>query len=113
MGLRRVYECTLPRNERISVQPGDIVGIELIHNPRFILHFDSSDGPANYIFNQQFTQTVNLNDNDRTESAQPQILLTVEITTEVPPTTQLLVTTSSTTEIANNGPTTEDQLPPD
>ena len=103
MGLRRVYECTLPQNERVSVQPRDTVGIELSegNNARFRLYFDGDDGSQNYVFNRQTLQTFNFNrlNAGRNESAQPQILLTVEIATEVPPTTQPLVTTSSTTEM--------------
>ena len=82
-------KCTLSQSERLSVQPGDIVGIELprFNRPKFRLHFDSSGGPTNYIFNEEPLQTVNVNQNDGTESAQPQISLTVERTTEVVPTT--------------------------
>ena len=63
MGTSNVYECTLPQSERVSVQPGDIVGIELSRQieARFRLYFDSSVGPTNYIFNQQSPQTVILN----------------------------------------------------
>ena len=109
MGMSNVYECTLPQNERVSVQPRYIVGIELseINNASFRLYFDGDDGSQNYVFSQENLRTIDFNQNGgRTDSAQPQILLTVEIT----PTTQPLVTTSSTTEIANNGPSTKNSL---
>ena len=81
MGMNNVYECTLPESERMSVQPGDIVGIELSEstNARFRLYFDDNSGPTNYIFNgpSPWLQTVNLNANSGTEPAQPQISLTM------------------------------------
>ena len=100
MGMSSVYECTLLQSERVSVQPGDIVGIELAAQDRaiFRLHFDGRGGPTNYIFNRNSPRTVTLNQNNGTESAQPQILLTVERTTEVVPTTQPLATNSPTNE---------------
>jgi hypothetical protein len=92
-----VYECTLPQSDRVSVQPGDIVGIKQLHiafnRYKFGLHFDNSHGPTNRIFNELFLQTINLNQNDGTEAAQPLISLTVERTVEVVPTTQSLATT--------------------
>ena len=75
MGTSNVYECTLPQSERVSVQPGDIVGIELSEQTRarFRIYFDNDGGSPNYIFNQGSPQTVNLNENNRIESARPQI----------------------------------------
>ena len=35
MGTNNVYECTLPQSERVSVQPGDIVGIEIARNVEY------------------------------------------------------------------------------
>ncbi len=46
-GTTTVYECALPQNERISVQPGDIIGIEIAANNayRFRLYFIADEGP--------------------------------------------------------------------
>ena len=85
MGMSNVYECTLPQSERVSVQPGDIVGIELSgrNNDRFRLYFDDNSGPTNYIFNGRspWLWTVSLNANHETEPAQPQVSLTMQSST--------------------------------
>jgi hypothetical protein len=99
-----VYECTLPQSQRVSVQPGDIVGIETaaFNRYKFGLHFDNSHGPTNRIFNELSLQTINLNQDVGTEEAQPLISLTVERTVEVVPTTQSLASTSPATEMTVN-----------
>ena len=121
MGMSNVYECTLPQSERVSVQPGDIVGIELsaANRAKFRLHFDNSgSGPANYEFNSHghmFSLTGSTIIQD-----QPQISLTVDRTT-VPPssttdalstdllTTQPPSTSTEATSMAATGPApTED-----
>ena len=98
MGMTNVYECTLLQTERVSVQPGDIVGIELPlrNDAKFRLHFDNTNGagPANYVFNNHNTpQTLD----SFTRRDQPQISLTVEPTTVQPPITEAS-TTAMTTE---------------
>ena len=109
MGMSDVYECTLPQSERVSVQPGDVVGIEIARNSRyrFRLYFDDTNsGPTNYVFNGQVS-TATLNQASSIEQDQPQISLTIEpiISTTVPPTTRPLTTTqASTTDL----PTTTD-----
>ena len=84
-GMSNVYECTLPKSERVSVQLGDIVGIELSrpNNARFRLYFGDNSGPTNYIFNGRSPQlqAVNLNENSGTEPAQPQVSLTMQSST--------------------------------
>ena len=110
MGMSDVYECTLPQSERVSVQPGDVIGIEIARNSRyrFRLYFDDTNsGPTNYVFNGQVS-TATLNQASFIKQDHPQISLTIEpiISTTVPLTTRPLTTTqASTTDL----PTT--QLP--
>ena len=99
-GLRDVYECTLPESLRVSVQPGDIVGIEIPGRNElgFGLLFDNSNsatGPTQYEFSGQVS-TVTLSQRRNTSPGdEPQISLTVE---EVAPTNEALTTTLPTTE---------------
>ena len=111
-GLSNVYECTLPESLRVSVQPGDIVGIEIASNSvyNFRLYFDDTNGgPTNYEFDGQFP-TITLSQRARISQDQPQISLTVEMavqTTEGSTTTQLPTTTiASTTELTTAADTT-------
>ena len=111
-GLSDVYECTLPESLRVSVQPGDVVGIELARNKdyNFRLYFDDTNsGPTNYEFNGQFSM-ITLSQSDSTSQDQPQISLTVEMavqTTESSTTTQLPTTSiASTTELTTAADTT-------
>ena len=41
-GMTGVYECTLPENLRVAVQPGDILGIDLpgSNEYKFRIYFD-------------------------------------------------------------------------
>ena len=111
--LSDVYECTLPESMRVSVEPGDIVGIEIARRRdyNFRLYFDDTNGgPTNYEFDGQFS-TVTLSQSDSTSQDQPQISLTVEIavqTTERSTTTQLLTTTiASTTDLTTAADNTQ------
>ena len=47
----QVFLCILNDNARVSVQPGDIVGLELppTNDSNFDIHF-TNEGPVNYIF---------------------------------------------------------------
>ena len=106
VGMSNVYNCTLPPNERVSVQPGDIVGIELPrrNRARFQPYFDdTNNGPTSYVFyhSENSLPSVNLIQYDIIDIAQPQvqITLTVERTAEIVPTTQPLVTTSPATAV--------------
>ena len=93
-GMSRVYECSLPESLRVSFQPGDIIGIEVAHSSslRFGLLFDNSNrdtGPTSYVFDGA-PSSIMLNQRDYTSPGdQPQISLTVEMTTEALITTQL------------------------
>ena len=97
-GMSNVYECILPQSERVSVQPGDIVGIELPSDTRakFRLYFDNTNsGPINYVFNSHGS-VFSLSQASSTVQDQPQISLTV-----VPDT---LMTAFPTTTEASTGP---------
>ena len=115
-GLSDVYECTLPESMRVSVEPGDIVGIEIARRRdyNFRLYFDDTNGgPTNYEFDGQFS-TVTLSQSDSTSQDQPQISLNVEIavqTTDSSTTTQLPTTTiASTTELTTAADTTPGEV---
>jgi hypothetical protein len=112
--LSGVYECTLPQNERVSVQPGDIVGIELPASNRadFQLYFDNTNNaPINHVFNGHGS-TFSLSDAISFEQAsdQPQIILTIEPdivpTTTALPTTQPLPATTEALLTMTDPPTT-------
>ena len=103
-GMSNIYKCTLPESERVSVQPGDIVGIELPSDNRakFRLYFDSSSsGPTNYVFNGHDSMFSLSQASSTRIQDQPQISLTVDRTT-VPP--------SSTTETLSTDPATTQPL---
>ena len=79
MGMSDVYECTLPQSERVSVQPGDTVGIELpaANTVLFRLHFiDVTTGPTNYVFSSH-DSTFSLSEAGSVTPDQPQISLIV------------------------------------
>ena len=118
LGMSGIYECTLPPNGRVSVQPGDVVGIELPADNRanFRLYFDNTNNaPRNYVFSGNgSTYSLSRAISSEQTSDQPQVFLTVEPdnipvlpTTQPPsmteassttadlPTTQPLVTSTS------------------
>ena len=108
-----IYECALPENRRVSVQPGDIVGIEIAINDyyRFQLYFVTNGGPANYVFDGQvptFTQTQL--EARSTVQDQPQISLTVEPITTTQPLTTTQASTSTDLPTIQPPTTTEDSL---
>jgi hypothetical protein len=92
-GMSGVYECTLPQNERVSVQPGDVVGIELpaSFQADFQLYFDNTNNrPTNYVFDSPGS-TFSLSQASSSPQDQPQVSLTVE--PAIVPTTPALPTT--------------------
>ena len=100
-GTSNVYECDLSLGERVTVQPGDGIGMELSFTRRalFRLYFNTS-GPANYVFNRH-DYTFSLSDASSVRQDQPQIFLTVVPDvpiTPIPilPTTQPLTATEAT-----------------
>ena len=70
----RTYFCILNREYRVSVQPGDILGLEIPpNNDDDIDIFFTKDGPTNYVFKEQLNDTVNLSNNSEIASQLPQI----------------------------------------
>ena len=78
-GMSNIYECTLPQSERVSVEAGDVIGIEIAENGdyRFRLYFTVGGGPTNYQFSGQVS-TATLSQATKPIQDQPQISLTVE-----------------------------------
>ena len=74
----RVFLCILKDTARVSVQPGDILGLEIppTNDDVFDIHF-TNEGPVNYVFQQQLSYTVNLSNNDSEDREQPLISLQV------------------------------------
>ena len=100
-GMNNVYECTLNRRRRVSVQPGDIIGIETPGqaNGKFRLYFDSSGGPTNYILDSRAPQTINLSDSNLLiDQLVPQISLTVTASTTQITTTEMTDGSTTTSE---------------
>ena len=102
-GMNNVYECILDQDDRVLVQPGDIIGIETPGqaNGKFRLYFDNSGGPMNYILDSRAPQTINLDDSNLPiDQLVPQISLNVTAsTTQI---TTIEMTDGSTT---TSGPT--------
>ena len=71
----QTYWCILKKDFRVSVQPGDILGLELPHidYDDFDIFF-AEEGPMNYIFQRLLNSTTELSTNHQTFKAQlPQI----------------------------------------
>ena len=103
MGMSNVYECTLPQSERVSVQPGDVVGIELsaANAAKFRLYFDPNSGSKNYEFNSHSDSMFSLSQASSTiMQDQPQISLTVD---------RMAATGPAPTEASTMAMTTETQ----
>ena len=103
-----IYECMLPESLKVSVQPGYIIGIDLVRDRdyRFRLYFDGNSGLLNYEYRGN-RSTAALDSSDATQimGAQPQISLTVEMATTQPPTTTV-ATTEITMMTTTQPPTT-------
>ena len=86
-----VYRCTLKEAFRVSVQPNDILGLELpsTDNGEFELYFKDG-GPTNYVFNNQVLGTVVLSSRTKEVQEQPQINITVDSETILSPGTDAL-----------------------
>ena len=70
----RTYFCILNREYRVSVQPGDILGLEIPpDNDDDIDIFFTKGGPTNYVFKELLNDTVNLSNNSETALQLPQI----------------------------------------
>lgn len=76
----RTHWCILNDDYRLSVQPGDILGLELppMHDNDFDILFTRGRGPNNYVFHQQLNSTmVTLSDNHEEIQQLPQIAFSV------------------------------------
>ena len=79
MAARRIvgdtFWCILNDNLQVSVQPGDILGIELPRTSNIEILF-TNGGPVNYVFNGRPGSTVNLSNNESFSKVQqlPQIV---------------------------------------
>ena len=75
-----IFRCTLNKAFQVSVQPGDILGLEL--PPENDVDFDiyfTDEGPVNYVFEERLASTVNLSETNRSTSHVPQISFVVMI----------------------------------
>ena len=73
-----VFHCILSEVAYVSVQPGDILGLELppTDDADFETYF-TSEGPMSYVFQQQLNSTVNLSEAHSVTNDLPQINLLV------------------------------------
>ena len=107
LGMKIFSKCILPQNERVSVQPGDVVGVELPRRDEYRFRFfhlhNYSGAPVNYVFNGQFS-TVTLSQANSTAQDQPLISLAVEPSITTMMTGAAPVKDISPTPITNPGP---------
>ena len=70
----RSYLCILNKDYQVSVEPGDILGLEIpsTDDDDFDILF-TRGGPLNYIFDTELNSTINLSENSTTEAQLPQI----------------------------------------
>ena len=73
-----IFRCTLNEDFQVSVQPGDILGLELPQeiDDDFGIYF-TEQGPENYIFEERLTSMVNISEANQVTSHTPQINFTV------------------------------------
>jgi hypothetical protein len=80
-----VFNCDLLEGTGISVQPDDILGLELppVNDESGVISFANiTKGPTNYVFEQQqFSSTVMLSDSTSTNQELPLITLRLEVET--------------------------------
>ena len=81
-----VHECQLANDSQVSVQPGDIVGLEIPRSTRrvFTPYFiNTTAGPKSYDFlNSTVSVNISLNDSTIT-TTQAQLLLSLEVDMDV------------------------------
>ena len=70
--VNNVVLCILNDDYRVSVQPGDFIGLELPQTSDDREVYFTSGGPINYVFQGELNSTIELNDTDFTQ-LQPQI----------------------------------------
>ena len=75
----RIFYCALKNSTQVTVQFGDILGIELppTRDSRFDLYF-TNGGPLNYIFQQRLSSTVDITTRSSNVREQPQITLEID-----------------------------------
>ena len=85
------YECTLKKNEQISVKSGDILGIKLppSHNANFELYSVTESGLTNYIFEQDHFSIIDSTSAstdlcNRTTETTAQPLIRIEVNSSKP-----------------------------
>ena len=118
-GLNSVYECTLLESSRVSVQTGDIIGVEVADENKLrfrVLYHHAASGTRSYHFTWtasawQDSSSIRLGDGCVISPAdEPQISLIVEPTMANPTTTTIPtiapVPTSATTICTTQSPTT-------
>ena len=74
----RIFHCALYSELHLSVQYGDILGIELppISNSDFELYF-TNGGPTNYVFQRQLFSEIDTMNSSHVVEEQPQITLDI------------------------------------
>ena len=74
----RIFHCALRSQFQVSVQYGDILGIQLppISNSDFDLYF-TNGGPTNYVFQRQRFSEIDVMNRLRIVEEQPQITLDI------------------------------------
>ena len=71
---RGTYLCILNTSFRATVQPGDILGLELPPTNEVDFEIDFIIGePMNYVFHRQLNSTIDLSTNDSEARALPQL----------------------------------------
>ena len=77
-----LFRCTLNETFQVSVQPGDILGLELPpdNDDDFDIYFKSG-GPLNYVFEEQLDCSVNISDAAQQSNDLPQINVIVMLGT--------------------------------
>ena len=75
----QIFYCALNQSSQVSVQYGDILGIELppTNHADFDLYF-TDGGPLNYVFQQQLSSTIDTATKSSVVEEQPQITLDVD-----------------------------------
>ena len=77
-----VFDCDLTEGHRVSVQPGDILGLKQPANADTseILFANVTRGPINYVFEQQLlSSTVMLSNHSSVNQELPQITFRLEV----------------------------------
>ena len=78
---RQIFQCRLRADSQVSVQPGDILGVELPQTPNssFHLYFISIPGTQDhYIYQQQLPSSVHTSSPD-VRQLDDQLLISLEI----------------------------------